>query len=150
MLNPDYRDMLSALFEADVEFVVVGAFALAAHGNPRSTGDIDIYVRPTDDNAERILQALIGFGAPTTDLDTEDFTRPEMVIQIGVAPQRIDLLTSISGIGSFEEAWRTKIMAGVDGIDIPVLSRELLIRNKRAVGRPQDLADIAWLESHPE
>lgn len=150
MLNPDYRDMLSALSDAEVEFVVVGAFALAAHGNPRSTGDIDIFVRPTVNNAERVLKALALFGAPTTDLDTEDLTRPDMVIQIGVAPRRIDILTSISGIESFEEVWRTKISASVDDVDIPVISRELLITNKRAVGRPQDLADIAWLEAHPE
>lgn len=150
MLNPDYRDMLSALSDAEAEFVVVGAFALAAHGNPRSTGDINIFIRPSVDNAKRVLNALMRFGAPTTDLDTKDFTRPDMIVQIGVAPRRIDFLTSITGVESFEEAWRTKISAGVDDIRIPVLSRELLIRNKRAVGRPQDLADVAWLESHPE
>jgi len=150
MLNPDYRDMLSALFDAEVDLVVVGALALAAHGNPRSTGDIDIFVRPTVNNAERVLNALALFGAPTTDLATEDLTCPDMVIQIGVAPRRIDLLTSISGVDSFDKVWRSKITASVDDIDIPVLSRELLIRNKRAVGRPQDLADIAWLKAHPE
>ena len=150
MLNPDYREMLSALFDANVEFVIVGAFALAAHGNPRSTGDIDIYIRPSVENALRLMTALKAFGAPLADVREADFLDPEMVLQIGVIPRRIDLLTGLDGIADFDEAWNTHVIAELDDMTVPILGRDALIRNKRAISRPQDLADIAWLEAHPE
>ncbi|TDI74567.1 MAG: hypothetical protein E2O84_05600 [Bacteroidetes bacterium] len=150
MLNPDYREMLSALKNANVEFVIVGAFALAAHGNPRSTGDIDIYVRPSAENASKIMTALRAFGAPLIDVDASDFVDLDTVLQIGVVPRRIDLLTGLDGIADFDEAWNSHVSAEIDGTSIPVLGRSTLIKNKRAIGRPQDLADIAWLEAHPE
>ncbi len=150
MLNPDYREMLSALFDANVEFVIVGAFALAAHGNPRSTGDIDIYIRPSVENALRLMTALKAFGAPLADVREADFLDPEMVLQIGVIPRRIDLLTGLDGIADFDEAWNTHVTAELDDMTVPILGRDALIRNKRAISRPQDLADIAWLEAHPE
>ena len=150
MLNPDYREMLSALFDANVEFVIVGAFALAAHGNPRSTGDIDIYIRPSVENALRLMTALKAFGAPLADVREADFLDPEMVLQIGVIPRRIDLLTGLDGIADFDEAWNTHVTAELDDMTVPILGRDALIRNKRAISRPQDLADFAWLEAHPE
>lgn len=150
MLNPDYREMLSALFDANVEFVIVGAFALAAHGNPRSTGDIYIYIRPSVENALRLMTALKAFGAPLADVREADFLDPEMVLQIGVIPRRIDLLTGLDGIADFDEAWNTHVTAELDDMTVPILGRDALIRNKRAISRPQDLADIAWLEAHPE
>lgn len=147
MLNPDYSDMLSALFAAEVEFVVVGAFALAAHGNARSTGDIDIYINPTPENANRVVEALKQFGAPMQQISAEVFSTVDMVFQIGVVPRRIDFLTSLEGIETFQEAWTSRMMVDVDGLQIPVLGKTVLIKNKKALGRPQDIADVAWLEA---
>src|SRR5438105_11811131 len=104
LLNPDFDEMLSVLSAEGVQFLVVGAYALAAHGLPRATGDIDIWVRPTAENAERVLQALQVFGAPLFDLQPADLVRHDTVFQLGVPPARIDILTGISGV-RFEEAW---------------------------------------------
>ena len=96
-MNPDFRDMLSALCDEGAEFLLVGAYAMAAHGCPRATGDIDIWIRPSDDNAQRVWRALKRFKAPVRNLTIDDLKTPEIVFQIGVAPRRIDLLTSIDG-----------------------------------------------------
>ena len=146
MLNQDYRDMLSALSEAGVEFLLVGAYAVAAHGYPRATGDLDLWVRPSRENAKRVWAALEAFGAPKSKLTVEDFTAPDVVYQIGVAPRRIDLLTSVSGI-EFDAAWQNRVSVELDGLSISVLGRDDLIRNKRATGRTRDLADAEMLES---
>jgi hypothetical protein len=143
-VNRDFVEMLSALSAEYAEYLVVGAYALAAHGLPRATGDLDIWVRPTPDNAERVFRALRVFGAPLFDLSRDDLLRPDTVFQIGVAPGRIDLLTGLTGL-TFEEAWPSHISARVEGLDVPVIGREALLRNKEATGRPQDLADAAWL-----
>ena len=139
-MNPDFRDMLSALSAARVEFLVVGAYALAVHGVPRATGDIDLWVRPTRENAERTLEALRGFGAPLTGLTAEDLCRPGTVYQIGVAPRRIDLLTAIDGVG-FDEAWSSRTPVEIAGLHVDVIGRAALLKNKRATGRPRDIAD---------
>ena len=146
-LNDDYRDMLLALNRAGAEFIVVGAHALAAHGLPRATGDIDILVRPTVENAARVMRALDDFGAPARahGVDEADFQRGGTVYQIGVAPRRIDLLTEISGV-SFDEAWSTRLAAKVAGLEFAVLGREAMIKNKRAAGRDKDLVDARALE----
>jgi hypothetical protein len=144
-LNPDFRDMLSACNDEAVEYLLVGAYALAVHGLPRATGDMDLWIRPTPANAQRALAALRRFGAPLADLSLEDLTRPGTVFQIGVAPNRIDLLTSIDAV-DFEDAWRNRVASTVAGIAVPVLSQADFVRNKRAVGRPKDLADVAWIE----
>lgn len=143
-MNRDFVEMLSALSAEGVEFLVVGAHALAAHGLPRATGDLDIWVKPSRENAERVLKALRTFGAPLHQLAISDLTSEETVFQIGVAPCRIDLLTGISAV-QFDEAWPKRLTVDVSGISVPVLGRDELIRNKEAVGRPQDLADVAWL-----
>lgn len=145
-MNPDFSDMLSALSDEGVEFLVVGAYALAAHGLPRATGDLDVWVRPAVANAEHVLQALIRFGAPTDAIAVEDFRVGGIVFQIGVAPSRIDLLTAIDGV-DFEDAWRERVEVDVEGVRVPVISREHLLRNKQATGRPRDRADADWLES---
>ena len=145
MLNPDYRDMLSAFEEAGVEYLVVGAYALAAHGQPRATGDIDLWVRPSLANAEQVMQALQEFGAPLKSVSVKDFQTPGMVFQIGVTPRRIDILTSIDGV-EFDAAWKERLEVEIDEVLIPVLSREHVIQNKRALGRAQDRADIEKLE----
>ncbi len=141
--------MLSELSAQQAEFLLVGAYALAGHGLPRATGDIDIWIRPTRDNAVRVWRALTTFGAPLETLSLDDLTTPGVFFQIGVPPRRIDVLTAIDGV-EFEEAWQTRLDCEIDGIKLSVLGRDALIRNKRAAGRPKDLADLAWLESGEE
>jgi len=144
-MNPDYRDMLSALSAENVEFLVVGAYALAVHGLPRATGDIDVWIRPTPENAERAFRALKRFGAPLHDLTSLDFSREGTVFQIGVAPRRIDLLTAIDAV-SFDEAWPERASVTVGALAVPVIGRAALIKNKKATGRTRDLADAEQLE----
>ena len=145
-MNRDFVEMLSVLSAEGVEYLLVGAYAMAAHGWPRATGDIDIWVRPTIENADRVMRALHQFGAPLFGLSAEDFTLPDTVFQIGVVPGRVDLLSGVSGL-TFEEAWPSRIIAKIGEQEVPALGFEALLRNKRASGRPKDLADIAWLES---
>ena len=144
--NDDFRDALRELLEAQAEFVVVGAHAVAAHGVPRATGDIDILVRPTADNAERVTRALKQFGAPLDahGVETQDFSKPGTVYQMGLPPRRIDILTEISGV-SFDRAWDTRISVELGGMQIPVLGRDALLENKRATGRDKDLLDVRAL-----
>ncbi|MBZ5640222.1 MAG: hypothetical protein LAO51_15865 [Acidobacteriia bacterium] len=144
-MNPDYRDMLSALSEAGVEYLVVGAYAMAVHGVPRATGDLDVWIRPSSDNATRAIAALRRFGAPLQDLTTSDLCRPGTVFQIGVAPRRIDMLTAIDAV-SFDEAWKARASIRVDDFEVWVIGRDALLKNKRATGRPRDRADAEQLE----
>lgn len=143
-MNRDFAEMLDALSAAEAEFLIVGAHALAAHGHPRATGDLDIWIRPTALNAARVWNALLTFGAPLDELRLEDLATPEVVFQMGVVPARIDILTSITGL-EFEEAWARRDVFEVEGRALPFLSRQDLIRNKSALGRPRDLADLADL-----
>ena len=121
--------------------------ALAVQGVPRATQDLEVWVDPTQENAERVWQALSRFGAPLKDMhvDRADFVRPDTVVQIGLPPNRIDLLTAITGVASFEAAWRERVETDIDGHLIPFLGRETLIANKRAIGRLKDLADVEAL-----
>ncbi len=144
-MNPDFAEMLSALSAAGVEYLVVGAFAVAAHGNPRSTGDIDLWIRPTRENAERVFDALRAFGAPLLDLTIDDLVDEQTVFQIGVAPVRIDLLCGIDGV-EFQPAYERRVMATFGDQTAPVLSLVDLATNKRAAARPKDLVDLAWIE----
>ena len=144
-MNRDFRDMLSALSGEGADFLLVGAYALAVHGAPRATGDMDLWVRPTPDNAARVLAAIRRFGAPLLGLTEADLVVPDTVFQIGVTPNRIDLMTSIDGVG-FDEAWGSRVIRVLDGIPVPVLGREEYLRNKRRLGRKQDLADVEALE----
>lgn len=144
-LNPNFRDMLFALCDEEVEFLVVGAYALAAHGLPRATGDLDIWLSPTPENAQRAWKALERFRAPLSKLIVQDLVQQDQVIQFGVAPQRIDLLTSITGV-SFEEAWPNRKRIMLEGRTVGVLGREELVKNKRQTGRSKDLVDVEWLE----
>lgn len=144
-MNPDFRDLLAEFNAYEVEFLVVGAHALAAHGHVRATKDLDLWVRPEPENARRVFQALEAFAAPTENLSVEDLCRIGVVVQIGVAPVRIDICTSIDGV-TFDEAWPERLQSRFADQAVGVLSRRQLIRNKRAVGRAQDLADIERLE----
>jgi hypothetical protein len=145
-MNRDFSDMLSALSAGGAEYLVVGAHALAAHGRPRATGDLDLWVRPTPENAGRVWRALAQFGAPLGSLSVADLEHSGIVFQIGVPPCRIDILTSIDGV-DFDEAWPRRIHVSIGPNEVPVLGREDLVANKRAAGRPKDLADLSWLES---
>ena len=146
MLNSDYKDMLQCLSAERVRFLMVGAYALAVHGYPRATKDIDFLVWATPENAENLLRALSRFGAPTKDLSASDFMSEGNVFQIGTAPRRIDILTRISGV-TFEQAYANRVTISMEGIEVPVISLKDLILNKRASGRTQDLADVERLES---
>jgi predicted nucleotidyltransferase len=145
-VNRDFIDILAALVACRARFLVVGAHALAVHGVPRATGDLDIWLDPAAENAERVWAALGAFGAPleSLDLGQSDLQTPEQVIQIGLPPRRIDLLTAISGV-EFDEAWAARVTHSIDGIDVTFLGREELVRNKKASGRYQDLADLESL-----
>ena len=148
-MNPDFRDLLAAFNAHGVEYLVVGAHALAAHGHVRATKDLDVWVRPSADNAPRVLNALRGFGAPLHDLVEEDLARPGVVFQIGVPPMRIDVITAIDGV-EFADAWPARLDASLGDLPVPVLSRKHLIANKKAAGRLQDLADVERLEQADE
>jgi predicted nucleotidyltransferase len=146
LLNSDFRDILSAFCEEKVEFMLVGAYAVAAHGLPRATGDIDLWIKCSDDNAQRVWRALEKFGAPLSELTKEELAKPGMVIQLGNVPRRIDILTEITGV-DFMTAQADQLIVSLEGLEIPVIGRSHLIQNKRAVGRPQDQADVARLEA---
>ncbi|MHC4956590.1 MAG: hypothetical protein ACYTGZ_22350 [Planctomycetota bacterium] len=147
-MSSDYRDLFAAFNARQVEFLVVGAHALAAHGLIRATKDLDVWVRPSAENAPRVFAALAEFGAPMFDLSEEDLCTPGVVFQVGVEPLRIVVLTRITAV-EFEEAWATRLESEFEGEPVAVLSRELLIRNKTATGRTQDRADVEWLERNP-
>lgn len=146
MLNEDYKDMLHALSDEKVKFILVGAYALAAHGYPRATMDIDIWVMLSPENADAVLRALRRFGAPLHNLTKEDLQKDGTVFQIGVAPRRIDIITAATGL-QFEETYRNSISVNIEGVEVHIPSVEDLIRNKRATGRTKDLADAESLES---
>jgi len=143
-IRTDFKELLELFNKHKVEYLIVGGYALAFHGAPRATGDIDLFVRPTDENAERILGALNDFGFGSLDLSKKDFTMPGMVVQLGVPPIRIDIITRLSGV-----PWERANAGKVPGLygDIPVffLSRDDFIANKKATGRAKDAADIEAL-----
>ncbi len=144
-MNQDFIDLLRAFTAADVRFLVVGAYALALHGRPRATGDLDLWVEATADNAARVMRALGEFGAPLADIRQEDFASPGVVYQLGVAPGRIDILTELTAL-TFAEAWADKVRRPFGEVDVNFIGRESLIRNKRALGRPKDLGDIEGMQ----
>lgn len=148
--NQDFLDIIDAFAVEGVEYLVVGAFALAAHGVLRASGDIDFFARPSQENAARLHAALRRFGAPlaAANVTGKDFEEPGTVYQIGVPPRRIDILTEISGV-SFEDAWTSKIVRVIEGRSIPFIGRAALLRNKRATGRSKDLLDVDTLERTP-
>lgn len=146
-MTDDWFDLLVALLDAGARFLVVGAHAMAAHGVPRGTRDLDVWVDPSRDNAARVWRALAAFGAPLDQVEVTqtDLRTPHTLIQLGVPPNRIDLKTDLSGLAGFAEAWEGRIMVAIRGRDVPVLGRSSLIANKRAGGRPQDLVDLEAL-----
>lgn len=146
-LNDDFRDIVELFAESEVQFLIVGAYALGFHGAPRASGDIDLFVKPTLENAQRVHAALTRFGAPLAahGVSISDFARPGSVYQVGLPPRRIDILTELTGL-TFDEAWATRVQTELGGKVISVIGRDAFLRNKRATGRPKDLADAARLE----
>ena len=147
ILHDDFKDLLVALQEAGVRFLIVGAHALAVHGVPRATGDLDVFVSPDPENAARLMHALEEFGAPLAShgVSQQDFEKQGTVYQMGLPPRRIDLMTSISGV-DFDEAETSAAETEIEGIKLPILGREELLKNKLAAGRPKDLLDAKLLE----
>lgn len=144
--NQDFLDILQALVDRGVEFLVVGAHAMAVHGVPRATGDLDLFVRPSRENAERLMEALREFGAPVDShgLKQSDFEAAGTVYQIGLPPRRIDLMTEIDGIG-FQVAWDSRRVLEIEGLAIAFIGKEALIENKKATGRDKDAVDVRLL-----
>jgi hypothetical protein len=140
-MNQDFVDLLRAFIAADVRFLIVGAYALALHGRPRATGDLDVWIDATPENAARVMRALAAFGAPLTDVSVQDFSRPGVTYQIGVAPGRIDVLTELTSL-TFAEAWPDRMRRPFGDVDVDFIGRAAFIRNKRATGRAKDLGDI--------
>jgi hypothetical protein len=146
-VNQDFLDLLRSLSDAEARFLVVGAYAVSFHGEPRATGDLDVWVEPTPENAARVHRALAAFGAPLDELTVTDLHTPGVVFQMGVPPRRIDILTSITAV-SFDEAWPERVEGRYGEVRFPLIGREALIENKRALGRPKDLLDLELLERH--
>jgi hypothetical protein len=145
-MNPDFLDIIRALSDAKARFIIVGAYAVNVYLDPRATGDLDIWVEPSPENAARVMSALGAFGAPLTAVAESDFALPGITFQIGIPPRRIDILTEISGV-TFDEAWAGRSIFPFGPISAPFLGKEALIKNKRATGRPKDLADLEFLEN---
>ena len=144
-MNQDFVDLLRSFIARDVRFLVVGAYALAVHGTPRATGDLDVWVDATPENAPRVMRALAEFGAPMQGLTDDDFARPGIVYQMGLAPGRIDVITELTGL-TFAAAWPDRVEQPLENMSVPVIGREAFIRNKKATGRPRDLVDVQDLD----
>jgi len=143
-MNQDFLDLLRAFAAHDVRFLIVGAYALAIHGRPRATGDLDVWVDATPNNAARVYEALRRFGAPLDDVSERDFSVPGIVYQIGLPPGRIDVLTQLSGL-VFDDAWPTRLRGSFGEIETDFIGREAFIRNKLATGRARDRVDVESL-----
>lgn len=148
MLNKDFKEFIELLLSNKVDFLVVGAHALAMHGRPRYTGDLDVWVRPESANVERLIRALDAFGFASLGVEAQDFLEPQAMVQLGYPPARIDLLTTIDGI-TFSEAFANQVLFEIDDLRLPVISVDDLIRNKLATGRTKDRADVEALRSPP-
>jgi len=143
-VQQDFKELLALFNDHRVSYMIVGGYALAFHGAPRFTGDLDIFVKPDRENAQRIVAALDAFGFASLGLTVDDFERPDQVIQLGVAPVRIDLITSITGV-SWDDAYTGRVSSNFGGVPVHYIGREQFVSNKRAMGRIKDLADLEAL-----
>lgn len=144
-LADEFSEFCASLAAADAEFLLVGAYAVAAHGAPRFTGDFDLLVRPTTDNGTRVISAIAAFGFPTGPLTPESFVEPATLVEMGVPPLQIHVMTSISGV-SWDEAWAGRMLVRFGGTPVAVIGRRELLRNKKSAGRAKDLADLEALD----
>ena len=145
-LDKDFNEFVELFLEHNVRFLIVGGYALAAHGLPRATGDLDAWVWINPENAQNIMRALNAFGFQNLSLTESDFSKEDSIIQLGYPPFRIDILTSIDGV-AFDQAWEKKVVVELNGMNVPFIGRDDLITNKKAAGRPQDSADVSRLTS---
>ena len=148
-VNRDFRDLFAALNDAGARYLIIGGYALAFHARPRFTKDLDVFVEASTDNAQRVYRALVEFGAPLGDLAEEDLSQPGILFQMGLPPNRIDVLTEADGV-SFQEAWSARQDSQYGDQPVHVIGREHLIKNKLATGRPQDLVDAHDLADHDQ
>jgi hypothetical protein len=146
LLNQDFKDILSAFCEEKVEFMVVGGYAMAFHGFVRATGDIDLWINASKENSKRVWKALEKFRAPLFDLTIEDLQILGIVFQIGIVPNRIDIITQIDGV-DFSNAFQDRETVEIENLTVPILSKSHLLKNKKSTGRAKDLNDVLWLES---
>ena len=144
-INRDFKDLFSELRAAEARFLVVGAHAVMFHAVPRYTKDLDVWIEPSAANARRVHEALARFGAPMEQVTPEDLATPGTIFQIGVEPNRIDIVTAVEGL-TFADVWDKRVASTYGEVPISILGLEDLLRNKRAVARPQDLLDVEWLE----
>ena len=144
-LNQDFKEFIQSLNDNAVRYLVVGGYAVALHGYPRYTKDIDIWVEMTDENASRVIKALNQFGFGFLDLKAADFTIPDQIIQLGYPPRRIDILTTLPGV-EFPDCYTSRVPTDMDGVSVNFIDLENLKKNKKATGRYQDLADLENLE----
>ena len=147
MLNKDYKEILQILLDEKVDFIVVGAYALAVHGFPRATGDIDIWVKPSKENSKKVFNSLAKFGAPLDNVERSDFENLNNVFQIGVVPRRIDIITMIDGV-EYAQADKNKIILQIDRLTVPILSLNDLLQNKKSTGREKDKLDADLIEKY--
>ncbi|MFY8158728.1 MAG: DUF6036 family nucleotidyltransferase [Ilumatobacteraceae bacterium] len=145
-LDKDFNEFVELFLEHNVRFLIVGGYALAAHGLPRATGDLDAWVWINPENAQNIMRALNAFGFQNLSLTESDFSKEDSIIQLGYPPFRIDILTSIDGV-AFDQAWEKKVVVELNGMNVPFIGRDDLITNKKAAGRPQDIAYVSRLTS---
>ncbi|MBI3160828.1 MAG: nucleotidyltransferase [Chloroflexi bacterium] len=147
MFNQDFKEFLQSLNENDVKYLVVGGYAVAAHGHPRYTKDLDVWIENTPQNAGKMVKALAAFGFGGLNLTADDFSQPDTIIQLGYPPNRIDILTTLPGIG-FADCFESRVRIEIEDVQVNFIDIDNLIRNKRATGRTQDLADAETLENH--
>jgi len=145
MLNEDYKEMLQILLNNKVKFLIVGAYAMGAHGYPRATGDFDIWVEANPENSQKIYNSLSQFGSPLFNITQETFAKKGIIFQIGVPPRRIDIITHIDGV-EFKTAYKTKKIIRLENLSIPFLSKTNLIKNKQSTGREKDKIDVKYLK----
>lgn len=149
MLNEDYKEMLRILLNNEVKFLVVGAYAMGAHGYPRATGDFDIWVEASLQNSKKIYKSLSEFGSPLFSITEKTFAEKGIIFQIGVMPRRIDIINHIDGV-VFKQAYKTKELIDIEGLQIPFLSKENLIKNKQSTGREKDKLDVDYLKKNKD
>ena len=147
MLNEDYKEILQNLLNNRVKFLVVGAYAMGVYGYPRATGDFDIWVEASAENSKKIYKTLSEFGAPLSSATEKTFAEKGIIFQIGVAPRRVDIITHIDGV-TFKDAHKTKEVIEIDGLQVPFLSKENLIKNKQSTGREKDKLDVKYLKNN--
>ncbi len=143
-MNQDFVDLLRAFSAHEVRYLIVGAYALGVHGRPRATGDLDVWIDATPDNAARLMKALADFGAPLSGVTAADFSRPGIVFQLGLPPRRIDVLTALTGL-TFADAWPNRVRSAFGPLSADFIGRDQFVANKRATGRTKDLGDIESL-----